>query len=55
LPLRPLVKFFYLYIVNRGFLDGRTGMTYCLLQSLYEYMIVVKMKELRRREKGLPI
>jgi hypothetical protein len=55
LPFRPLLKFLYLYLVNRGFLDGRPGMTYCLLQSVYEYMIVIKMKELQRREKGLPV
>jgi glycosyltransferase involved in cell wall biosynthesis len=55
LPFRPLLKFFYLYGYNRGFLDGRPGLTYCLLQSVYEFMIVVKMKELRRREKGLPV
>lgn len=55
LPFRPLLKFFYLYIINRGFLDGRAGMTYCLLQSIYEYMIVIKMKELRREEQGLSV
>ena len=55
MPLRPLLKFAYLYVVNRGFLDGRAGLTYCVLQSVYEYMIVIKMKELKRREKGLPI
>lgn len=55
MPLRPLLKFVYLYVVNRGFLDGRAGLTYCVLQSVYEYMIVIKMQELQRREKGLPI
>lgn len=55
MPLRPLLKFVYLYVVNRGFLDGRAGLTYCVLQSIYEYMIVIKMQELQRRENGLPI
>lgn len=55
LPFRPLLKFIYLYIVNRGFLDGRPGLIYCHLQSIYEYMIVIKMRELQRREKGLPV
>jgi glycosyltransferase involved in cell wall biosynthesis len=55
LPFRPLLKFFYLYVLNRGFLDGRPGFTYCLLQSVYEYMIVIKIKELQRRERGLPV
>jgi len=26
-----------------------------MLQSIYEYMIVIKMQELQRREKGLPV
>lgn len=55
LPFRPLLKWLYLYLFNRGFLDGRPGLTYCVLQSMYEYMIVIKMKELRRRERGLPV
>ncbi|RLS86274.1 MAG: glycosyltransferase family 2 protein, partial [Planctomycetota bacterium] len=42
------------YFLQRGFLDGRAGFTYCKLQSIYEYMIVVKMRELARRERGLP-
>ncbi len=37
-----------------GILDGKPGLTYCILRSIYEYMIDVKVKELRSREKGLP-
>lgn len=55
LPFRPALKFLYLYVVNLGFLDGRPGLIYCFLQSIYEYMIVIKMRELQRREKGLPV
>ncbi|MEY5032225.1 MAG: hypothetical protein RL354_1256 [Planctomycetota bacterium] len=55
MPLRPLVKFLYMYVLKRGFLDGRAGYTYCKLQSMYEYMIVVKMRELARKERGLPV
>ena len=55
LPGRPFLKFLYLYVVKRGFLDGRAGLTYCALQCVYEYMIVVKMKELERKQQGLPI
>jgi glycosyltransferase involved in cell wall biosynthesis len=46
LPFRPLVKFLLLYVVKRGFLDGRAGLTYALLQSIYEYFIVLKVREL---------
>jgi len=55
LPCRPFVKFVYLYFLKRGFLDGRAGFTYCVLQSIYEYLIDLKMWEIRRREKGLPV
>ena len=55
LPCRSLLKFFYLYFIKRGFLDGPPGFTYCVLQSIYEYMIALKMKELQRREQGLSL
>lgn len=45
LPLRPLVKFLLLYLGKRGFLDGRAGLSYAVLQSIYEYMIVLKVRE----------
>jgi len=38
-----------------GFLDGRAGLIYCILRSIYEYMIDIKVRELRRRENGLPV
>ena len=46
LPMRPVIKFFLLYLLKRGFLDGRAGLRYAVLQSIYEYMIVLKVKEL---------
>ncbi|BAN35173.1 glycosyl transferase family protein [Sulfuricella denitrificans skB26] len=55
LPARPLIKFTLLYFLKRGFLDGRAGFTYSALQSIYEYMIVLKSRELERHKQGLPI
>ena len=46
LPARPLLKFLLLYLGKRGFLDGRAGFTYAALQAIYEYMIVLKTREL---------
>lgn len=46
-PCRPLVKFLYMYLGQRGFLDGKAGFAYCVLQAFYEYMIVLKEAELR--------
>ncbi len=48
LPLRPLLRFFYMYFFRLGFLDGRPGLDYCLLLSMYEGMIVLKMREIRQ-------
>ncbi len=45
IPLRPLVKFCILYFGKRGFLDGRAGFQYAMLQTIYEYMIVLKVRE----------
>ena len=44
-PFRPLVKFCFLYFYKRGFLDGRAGFQYAMLQAIYEYMIVLKVRE----------
>lgn len=55
LPFRPALRFFYMYVLRGGFLDGWEGYTYCRLLAAYEYMIVVKVTELRRRERGLPV
>jgi glycosyltransferase involved in cell wall biosynthesis len=54
LPARPLIKFFLLYVLKRGFLDGRPGFTYALLQSIYEAMIVLKVQELESSAKAEP-
>jgi glycosyltransferase involved in cell wall biosynthesis len=48
MPMRPMLKFFYMYVLGRGFLDGRAGWTYCKLQTMYEYMIVLKVRQLQR-------
>jgi len=54
LPARPLIKFFLLYVLKRGFLDGRPGFTYALLQSIYETMIVLKVQELESSAQAKP-
>ncbi len=54
LPGRPILVFIFLYIVRFGFLDGKAGWRYCCMRAIYEYMIDLKVIELKRREKGLP-
>lgn len=46
LPARPLFKFLYLMFGRLAFLDGRAGVTYAFLQSIYEYFIVLKQREM---------
>ena len=48
LPGRPLLKWLYMMLWRGAVLDGRAGITYATLQSFYEYLIVLKTKELRR-------
>jgi len=55
LPFRPTLRFLYMYLLRRGFLDGKAGLHYCRLLAIYEYMIVLKMQEIRRRESGQPV
>jgi glycosyltransferase involved in cell wall biosynthesis len=54
LPFRPLLKFCYMMLVRGAFLDGRAGMTYAVLQSIYEYLIVLKTRELGHRKIKAP-
>jgi glycosyltransferase involved in cell wall biosynthesis len=51
LPGRPLIKWFYMVIIRRAFLDGAAGITYATLQSIYEYFIVLKSSELIKQKK----
>ena len=54
LPFRPTLRFLYMYVFKLGFLDGMAGLDYCLLLRMYEWQIVMKVKELKRIERGLP-
>ncbi|MBL8764629.1 MAG: glycosyltransferase family 2 protein [Phycisphaerae bacterium] len=54
LPMMPFLKFFYMYLMSLGFLDGRPGLTYCTLQAIYEYQIRLKVREMKRAKEGLP-
>lgn len=49
MPCRPLIKWFYMVIFRKAFLDGKAGITYATLQSIYEYFIVLKTRELLKK------
>jgi glycosyltransferase involved in cell wall biosynthesis len=46
-PLRPVVRFFYMYLILGGYRDGKAGFTWCTLQAFYEYLILLKAWEIR--------
>ena len=50
LPGRPVIKWLYMVIFKLAFLDGRAGLTYATLQSIYEYFIVLKTRELLKKD-----
>jgi glycosyltransferase involved in cell wall biosynthesis len=47
LPMRPIVRFFYMYLVLGGCWDGQAGFTWCVLQAFYEYLILLKVWEIK--------
>jgi len=49
LPFRPAFRFFYMYCIKIGFLDGMPGFHYCCLLALYEYLVALKIRELGQK------
>jgi glycosyltransferase involved in cell wall biosynthesis len=54
MPGRPLVKALVLYVLKRGFLDGYAGFAYSVLMGFYEFLIVLKGRELRVEAAAAP-
>jgi glycosyltransferase involved in cell wall biosynthesis len=50
LPCRPLLRFLYIYVWQKGFLDGREGYYFARLHALYEFLSVAKTYELTRTQ-----
>jgi glycosyltransferase involved in cell wall biosynthesis len=49
-PAKPLALFVYMYLVRRGFLDGRAGLALCVFHAFQEFMVGLKLAELRLLE-----
>jgi glycosyltransferase involved in cell wall biosynthesis len=47
LPLKPFLRFVWMYLVKRGFLDGRPGLIFCTLMTMHEAVISAKIYEQR--------
>ena len=54
LPARPLMRWFYMYILRLGFLDGRVGFQFCLFLASYEHQISLKLREMLREAENSP-
>jgi glycosyltransferase involved in cell wall biosynthesis len=52
LPFRPLLRWFYMYFLLGGCLDGKAGFAWCTLQAFYEYLILLKVGELKQGQKS---
>jgi glycosyltransferase involved in cell wall biosynthesis len=48
IPLRPLMRWFYMYFILGGILDGKAGFAWCTLQAFYEYLILLKVEEFKQ-------
>ena len=49
LPFRPLLRFLYVYVWQKGFLDGREGYYFARLHATYEFLSVAKTYELLKK------
>jgi glycosyltransferase involved in cell wall biosynthesis len=49
LPCRPFLRFFYMYVIRLGFLDGKPGFIYAVLKGIQEFHINAKMWEMESR------
>jgi glycosyltransferase involved in cell wall biosynthesis len=49
-PGRPAIRFLWMYLVKRGFLDGKQGRVYCQLLAVEEALINAKLLELEQAQ-----
>jgi glycosyltransferase involved in cell wall biosynthesis len=51
IPLRWLARFFYMYVLKLGVLDGVVGFNFCLFMAAYEHQVGLKLKEILMAER----
>jgi glycosyltransferase involved in cell wall biosynthesis len=54
IPGWPLAAFFIRYLFKLGFLEGRPGFVYCVNLAYYEFLIRIKMEQIRRASASPP-
>ena len=53
MPGWPCIRFFQAYFLNLGFLEGKPGFIYCVNMAYYEFLIKIKMRELKKDKKTI--
>lgn len=51
-PGWPLLRFLQAYVLNLGFLEGVPGLIYCINNGFFEFMIQIKMREIRLKNRA---
>jgi glycosyltransferase involved in cell wall biosynthesis len=51
LPGWPILRFIQAYFLNLGFLEGLPAFIYCANMAYYEFLIQIKIRELKRNDK----
>lgn len=52
---RPLLRFCQKYILQGGWQESWQGFVFCAMMALYEFITVLKVVEIRRLSRGLPL
>jgi glycosyltransferase involved in cell wall biosynthesis len=52
IPGWPLLRFLFAYFVKLGFLEGLPGFIYCTNMGYYEFLIKIKMREIRKSKQS---
>ena len=52
LPFRPLLRFLYVYVWQKGFRDGAEGYYFARLHVFYEFLSVAKTRELLKQQRN---
>lgn len=50
---RPAFRFFKTYFIKKGFLDGKPGLIRALNEAYYQMILLSKIEERKREEKGI--
>ena len=53
--LRPPLRFLQKFVLQAGFLEGWQGLLFALMMAGYDMMTVIKVVELLRRQKNMPL